>query len=134
MLHRVVEAVAAGRDLVPGELVVREDWAGRLHVEASPSPGEVVLGANRFHQRPPEYSVPAFQLAWSHADGPFPWEEGYPCGPECQPRPGTWRAWTAAVLQGPAPSTRGVGGRVVLRQPRPRSRRSLATCPVALTL
>jgi len=58
---------------------------GLLYVEDSPNPGEVVLGANRFYQRPPEYSVPAFQLAWSHADGRFPWEEGYPCGPACQP-------------------------------------------------
>src|SRR5919112_5173269 len=90
--QRAAEEVAAGRDLVPGELITWDDWAGRLYVEASPNPGEVVLGANRFYQRPPEYSVPAFQLAWSHADGRFPWEEGYPCGPECQPRPGTWRA------------------------------------------
>jgi hypothetical protein len=65
---------------------------GRLCVEASPDPGEVVLGANRSHQRPPEYSVPALQLAWRHVDGSFPWEEGYPCGPACRPRPGTWRA------------------------------------------
>ena len=92
VLQRVAEEVAAGRDLVPGELVLWDDSAGRLYVETSPNPGEVVLGANRFYQRPPEYSVPAFQLAWSHADGHFPWEEGYPCGPECQPRPGSWRA------------------------------------------
>jgi len=92
VLQRVAEDVATGRDLVPGELIAWDDWPGRLCVEASPNPGEVVLGANRFYQRPPEYSVPAFQLAWTHAEGHFPWEEGYPCGPECQPRPGTWRA------------------------------------------
>ena len=22
----------------------------------------------------------------------FPWDPEYPCGPECQPRPGTWTA------------------------------------------
>jgi len=92
VLQRVAGEVSAGRDLVPGELIAWDDWPGLLYVEDSPNPGEVVLGANRFYQRPPEYSVPAFQLAWSHADGHFPWEDGYPCGPECQPRPGTWRA------------------------------------------
>jgi len=92
VLQRVAEDVATGRDLVPGELIAWDDWPGRLCVEASPNPGEVVLGANRFYQRPPEYSVPAFQLTWTHAEGHFPWEEECPCGPECQPRPGTWRA------------------------------------------
>ncbi len=92
LLQRAAAEVAAGRDLVPGELISWTDWEGRLYVEASPNPGEVVLGANRFYRRPPEFSVPAFQLAWSHADGHFPWEDGYPCGPRCQPRPGTWRA------------------------------------------
>ncbi len=92
VLHQVAEEVAAGRDLVPGELLGWAEWEGRLCVEASPDPGEVVLGANRSHQRPPEYSVPALQLAWRHVDGSFPWEEGYPCGPACRPRPGTWRA------------------------------------------
>jgi hypothetical protein len=61
-------------------------------VEELPNPGEVVLGANRFYERPAEYSVPAYQLTWAHRDGLFPWDEGYRCGPECQPRPGTWRA------------------------------------------
>ncbi len=92
MLDRVAGLVADGRDLVPGEQLTWADRDTGLVVEVLPNPGEVVLGANRFYQRPPEYSVPAFQLAWSHADGHFPWEDGYPCGPECQPRPGTWRA------------------------------------------
>ena len=73
-------------------LVGFADWAGRLVVEHLPNPGEVVLGANRFYERPPEFSVPAYQLTWDHADGLFPWDDGYACGPECQPRPGTWRA------------------------------------------
>ena len=66
--------------------------ARRVVVEELPNPGEVVLGANRFYERPAEFSVPAYQLTWAHADGSFPWDDGYPCGPECQPRPGTWRA------------------------------------------
>jgi hypothetical protein len=61
-------------------------------VEALPNPGEVVLAANRFYERPVEYSVPAYQLTWCHRDGLFPGDGGYACGPECQPRPGTWRA------------------------------------------
>jgi hypothetical protein len=92
MLQRVAGMVADGRDLVVGELLTWTDWAGRMVVEHSPNPGEVVLGANRFYERPLELSVPAYQLTWSHSDGTFPWDPNYPCEPECQPRPGTWRA------------------------------------------
>ena len=92
ILDRVAGMVANGRDLVPGELLTWDDWEGRLFVEECPNPGEVVLGANRWYQRPEEYSVPALQLAWTHREGTLPWEAGYPCVPECQPRPGTWRA------------------------------------------
>ena len=92
VLQRVAGMVRAGRDLVPGELLTFDDWAGRLVPEACPNPGDVVLGANRFYRRPAEHSVPALQLAWAHRDGTFPWDPDYPCGPECQPRPGRWRA------------------------------------------
>lgn len=92
ILGRVAGMVADGRDLVAGELLTFAEWGGRLVVEELPNPGEVLFGANRFYERPPEYSVPAFQLTWDHRDGLFPWDEGYRCGPECQPRPGTWRA------------------------------------------
>jgi hypothetical protein len=92
ILQGVAGGVRDGRDLVPGELLTFDGWAGRLVPEECPNPGEVVLGANRFYQRPPEYSVPALQLTWSHRDGSFPWDPGYPCGPECQPRPGAWTA------------------------------------------
>lgn len=94
ILQRVAGLVADGRDLLAGEMLTfpdRPDGDG-LVVEELPNPGEVLLGANRFYERPPEYSVPAYQLAWAHRDGLFPWDEGYACGPECQPRPGTWRA------------------------------------------
>ena len=92
ILGRAAGMVADGRDLMVGELVTWPGWEGRIVVEVLPNPGEVVLGANRFYQRPVEYSVPAYQLTWSHPDGTFPWDDEYPCGPECQPRPGTWRA------------------------------------------
>ena len=92
MLQRVARMVAGGRDLVVGELLQWPDWGGLMVVEQLPNPGEILLAANRFYERPAEYSVPAYQLTWSHADGSFPWDDGCPCGPDCQPRPGTWRA------------------------------------------
>ena len=92
LLGRVAAMVAGGRDLVGGELLTWTERGGRIVVEALPNPGEVVLAANRFYERPVEYSVPAYPLTWDHADGTFPWDDGYPCGPDCQPRPGTWRA------------------------------------------
>jgi hypothetical protein len=92
ILNRVAGMVGDGRNLVAGELLSFADWEGRLVVEELPNPGEVLLGANRFYERPPEFSVPGLQLTWCHPDGLFPWDEGYGCGPDCQPRPGTWRA------------------------------------------
>jgi len=92
ILQRVAGLVAGGRDLVPGELLTFPDRPDGLVVETLPDPGDVVHGANRHYRRPDTASVPAFQLTWQHADGTFPWDPGYPCGPECQPRPGTWRA------------------------------------------
>jgi hypothetical protein len=92
ILGHVATDVADGRNLVPGELLTWPEWGGRIVVENVPNPGEIVLAANRFYERPAEYSVPAFQLTWCHPDGSFPWDPGWDCGPECQPRPGTWRA------------------------------------------
>src|SRR4051812_26189754 len=40
ILQRVAEEVAVGRDLVPGELLIWDDGAGPLFVEACPNPGE----------------------------------------------------------------------------------------------
>lgn len=97
VLGRAAEEVADGRDLVAGELLTWADWSGwRIVVEPLPNPGEVVLGANRFYERPVEYSVAAYQLTWARPGDSFVWEDGgadgdtaVPCG---QPRPGTWRA------------------------------------------
>ncbi|WP_138732664.1 DUF4262 domain-containing protein [Modestobacter excelsi] len=63
-----------------------------LVVEELPNAGEVLFVANRHHRWPDEHSVPASQLTWQHHDGTWPWDLAYPCGPACQPRPGTWRA------------------------------------------
>ena len=93
VLNRVAEHVSDGRDLLPGECLAWPDWADiRLVVEVLPNPGEVVLAANRFYERPVEYSVPAFQLTWAFPDHCFPWEGTGPDDPTAQPRPGTWRA------------------------------------------
>ena len=92
ILQRVAALVAGGRDLVPGELLTFPDRPDGLVVEVLPNAGEVLFVANRHYRRPDEHSVPAFQLAWQHRDGTFPWDAAYPCGPGCQPRPGTWRA------------------------------------------
>ncbi|WP_166534997.1 DUF4262 domain-containing protein [Blastococcus xanthinilyticus] len=91
MLNTVAGLVLDGRDLVPGE-VVALDENRRFTVETLPNPGDVLFTANRFYQRPDEFSVPAYQITWAHPGGLFPWDPGYPCPPGCQPRPGTWRA------------------------------------------
>ncbi|MCF6735992.1 DUF4262 domain-containing protein [Blastococcus sp. KM273129] len=91
VLQHVAGLVLAGRDLVPGEVIAHGE-AEPLVVEELPNPGDILFSANRFYQRPDEFSVPAYQLSWAHRDGGFPWDPEYPCPPECQPRPGTWRA------------------------------------------
>jgi hypothetical protein len=83
--------VTDGRDLVAGEMV-RWEERDPVHVSLSPNPGEVVLGANRYYQRPAEVPVPASQLIRAHPGGLFPWDEGHPCPTSCQPLAGTWRA------------------------------------------
>jgi hypothetical protein len=92
VLDRVASLVADGRDLVPGELLRLPGQRTALVVEELPNPGEVVLGANRFYQRPAEFSVPAYQLAWPDSAGRFSWDVGYAEPGDVQPRPGTWRA------------------------------------------
>jgi hypothetical protein len=93
ILDRVARLVADGRDLVTGELLSWPDWPElRLVVEELPNPGEVVLVANRFYERPAEYSVPAYQLTWALPEHGFPWEGDGGIDPKLQPRPGTWRA------------------------------------------
>jgi Domain of unknown function (DUF4262) len=92
VLDPLAVVVADGRDLLPGEVVSSPEDGRPLVVEELPNPGDVVLVANRFYQRPAEYSVPAYQLAWPTDDALFPWDDGYPAESAWQPRPGTWRA------------------------------------------
>ena len=93
ILGRLAGEVRDGRDLVAGELIRWPDWSElRLTVEVLPHPGDVVLVANRFYQRPAEYSVPAYQLTWALPGRGFPWEDDGRVEPDVQPRPGEWRA------------------------------------------
>lgn len=77
-------------DLTPGQEVLVDGLT--LLVEEVPNPGEVALAANYFYARPPEFSVPAYQLTWADHLGRFPWEEGHRAGAWWQPRPGELRA------------------------------------------
>lgn len=77
--------------LIPGQMITFEEWSHRVIPEEVPNPGEIVFSANRFYQRPAEYSVPVLQLSYDDLNGRFPWEEGY-SDPEMQPRPGTFQA------------------------------------------
>jgi hypothetical protein len=92
VLNTVGALVGDGDHLVPGQVLEDDDGTPVITIEELPNPGDVLFSANRFYGRPDEFSVPAFQLIWALDDGIFPWDEDYPCGPECQPRPGTWRA------------------------------------------
>lgn len=92
LLNKVAGMVLEGRDLVPGEVIHDDDGVDVLTVEVLPNPAEVLFSANRFYRRPDEFSVPAYQLTWALEGGIYPWDPHYPCEPECQPRPGTWRA------------------------------------------
>lgn len=91
LLEYAAGLVVSGRDLLPGELLPWHEHA-KVIAEVLPNPGDVVLGANRFYERPPEYSVPALQLTWSAAGGAFPWDDEWPWEPDRQPRPGAWSA------------------------------------------
>jgi hypothetical protein len=92
LLNRVARMVVDGRNLVPGEVIQDDTGQDIVTVEVLPNPAEVLFSANRFYERPDEFSVPAFQLTWADAAGRFPWDPRYAYDRERQPRPGTWRA------------------------------------------
>jgi len=92
LLNHLGERIRAGDNLVPGSLLTFDEWPHRVTVEEIPNSGEILLSANRHYQRPPEASVPAYQLTYDDKQGRFPWDPGYSNSPALQPRPGTWRA------------------------------------------
>lgn len=93
--RRVMNALGArirhGENLLAGILVTIDGWDHRIVPEDVPNPGEVLIWANSFYRRPPEYSVPALQLTYDDHEGRFPWDEGCAVA-EVQPRPGTFTA------------------------------------------
>lgn len=92
MLNTVGAMVRDGDQMVPGQVLEDDDGTPVITVEELPNPGDVLFAANRFYGRPDEFSVPAFQLIWALDRGIFPWDDDYPCEPDCQQLPGTWRA------------------------------------------
>lgn len=91
VLNTLALRMRQGEVLMPGLIITFEDWPHRIIPEVVPNPGEIVLGANSFYQRPPEHSVPVLQLTYDDTEGRFPWDQGY-IAPELQPRPGTFAA------------------------------------------
>lgn len=91
LLNELGSRVRGDDALIPGQMLTFEDWEHRVVPEVVTNPGEIVFSANRFYQRPDEYSVPVLQLSYDDLSGRFPWEEGY-SDPELQPRPGKFRA------------------------------------------
>ncbi|GEP46529.1 hypothetical protein FVP74_05180 [Microbacterium saccharophilum] len=53
---------------------------------------QYAFAANRFDQRPDEFSVPLLQLTYDDRDGRFPDEDGYADASWIQPRPGEFSA------------------------------------------
>jgi hypothetical protein len=92
VLTRMARLVIGGRNLVPGETFPDDEGRDILVVETLPNPGDILFSANRFYQRPDEFSVPALQLTWADDRGVFPWDPDSIVGVDRQPRPGTWRA------------------------------------------
>src|SRR5262245_20434260 len=91
VLNTLGNRIRSGEDLLPGSLVTIDEWHQRIIPEEVPNPGEIVLAANRYYARPPDFSVPVLQLSYDDAEGRFPGEPGH-AAPEMQPRPGTFRA------------------------------------------
>lgn len=91
LLNTLGDRIRADHALIPGQLVTFDDWDRQVIPEEVPNPGEIVFSANRFYQRPPEYSVPVLQLTYDDGEGRFPWDPGSVDG-HLQPRPGTFRA------------------------------------------
>ena len=92
LLNSLGQRIKGGQSLIPGIEITFTEWPGHKVIpEVIPNPGEIVFEANRFYQRPAEFSVPVLQLTYSDEEGRFPWDDGY-AHPELQPRPGAWRA------------------------------------------
>jgi hypothetical protein len=92
LLNHLADRIRTGENLIPGQLLMFDEWPHRIVVEELPNAGEIVFSANQHYQRPQEFSVPAYQLTYDDRQGRFPWDPGYANSADIQPRPGTWRA------------------------------------------
>ncbi|HLV91104.1 MAG: DUF4262 domain-containing protein [Acidimicrobiales bacterium] len=92
LLNELGRMVRSGENLIPGQMLEPECWDQRVVLEEVPNPGDIVFAANRFYQRPPEFSVPVLQVTYDDFDGRFPWDEGYDEACGAQPRPGRFKA------------------------------------------
>ena len=91
VLNELGERIRGGDSLLPGQLLELERSSFRIIPEPVPNPGEIVLGANAFYDRPAAFSVPALQLSYCDGRGRFPWDDGCEVAAQ-QPRPGTFTA------------------------------------------
>ncbi len=91
LLDTLGERVRADEAMLAGLLLSIDGWDHLVIPEEVPNPGEIVFSANRFYQRPAEFSVPVLQLSYDDGEGCFPWEAGFG-DPGSQPRPGEFRA------------------------------------------
>jgi len=93
VLDTLAGHVKHGGNLMSGSMITfdKDIWPHRIVPEEVPNPGDIVLWANDFYQRPPEQSLPVLQLTYDDSAGRFPWDEGF-ADPESQPRPGTFAA------------------------------------------
>ena len=88
LLNGLARRVFDGEPLAAGQYVDYPGTRHRGYAEDLPNPGEVLVFANDFYQRPPSASVPALQVTFSDHTGRMPWQPGYHGDPAAQPRPG----------------------------------------------
>ena len=92
LFNTVGDRIRDDDTLIPGHMITfGAEWDHRVVPETVPNPGEIVFSANRFYQRPAEFSVPVLQLSYDDLRGRFPWDDDF-TDAELQPRPGTFRA------------------------------------------
>jgi hypothetical protein len=91
-LNAVARTVLDGGRVMPDVEMTVSGWSRRFVAEAVPNPGDIAFRANRFYQRPPEFSVPLLQLSYPDRRGRFPSDPSYSGSRKRQPRPGDWDA------------------------------------------
>ena len=91
-LNAAARTILDGGRIMPDVEMTASGWSRRFVAEAVPNPGDIAFNANRFYQRPPEFSVPLLQLSYPDRRGRFPSDPSYSGSRKRQPRPGEWDA------------------------------------------